>query len=208
MKKLLCFGDSNTYGYRYYDRGRFDESTRWTGLLSKMLEAYDIQVIEQGLNSRTTVFDCKEKPDKNGSKALPDILGENYPLDYAIVMLGTNDCKTEFNATVNEITDGLDVIISQIRLFDSRTKIILVCPVYISETVLSHNFSTSFDEKSISKSIELEEKIKKLAADNDCIFLSAARIADTSETDGIHLDERGHKALAQTFFECVKREFL
>ena len=208
MKKLLCFGDSNTYGYRYYDRGRFDENTRWTGLLSKMLEAYDIQVIEQGLNSRTTVFDCKEKPDKNGSKALPDILGENYPLDYAIVMLGTNDCKTEFNATVNEITDGLDVIISQIRLFDSRTKIILVCPVYISETVLSHNFSTSFDEKSISKSIELEEKIKKLAADNDCIFLSAARIADTSETDGIHLDEEGHKALAQAFFECVKREFL
>ena len=76
-------------------------------------------------------------------------------------MLGTNDCKTEFNATVNEITNGLDVIISQIRLFDSRTKIILVCPVYISETVLSHNFSTSFDESSIPKSIELEEKIRK-----------------------------------------------
>ena len=129
----------------------------------------------------------------------PDTIGE---------WIFSFDCKTEFNATVNEITNGLDVIISQIRLFDSRTKIILVCPVYISETVLSHNFSTSFDEKSISKSIELEEKIKKLAADNDCIFLSAARIADTSETDGIHLDERGHKALAQTFFECVKREFL
>lgn len=208
MKKLLCFGDSNTYGYRYYDRGRFDENTRWTGILSKMLEEYDIQVIEQGLNSRTTVFDYKDKPDKNGSKSLPHILKENYPIDYAIVMLGTNDCKTEFNATVNEIINGLDVIIGQIRLFDSRTKIILVCPVYINKTVLSHNFSTSFDEKSIPKSIELEEKIRQLAEKNDCIFLSAAKIADTSETDGIHLDEKGHKALAKAFFECIKKEFL
>ncbi len=208
MKKLLCFGDSNTYGYRYYDRGRFDENTRWTGLLSKMLADYDIQVIESGLNSRTTVFDYKDKSDKNGSKSLSHILGENYPLDYAIVMLGTNDCKTEFNATVDMIADGLEVIIGQIKIFDSRTKIILVCPVYIDKAVLSHNFSTSFDENSIPKSVQLEEKIRQLAEDNDCIFISAAKIAYTSETDGIHLDENGHKALAQAFFECIKREFI
>ena len=208
MKKLLCFGDSNTYGYRYYDRSRFDENTRWTGLLSKMLAEYDIQLIEGGLNSRTTIFDYKDKSDKNGSQSLPDILKENYPLDYMIVMLGTNDCKTEFNATADMIVSGLDVIIGQIRLFDTGTKIILVCPAYINETVLSHNFSSSFDEKSIPKSIELEGKIRQLAEANDCIFISAAKVADTSQTDGIHLDEKGHAALAQTFFECIKREFL
>ena len=32
---ILCFGDSNTYGYRPDGTGRFDEKTRWTCLLQK-----------------------------------------------------------------------------------------------------------------------------------------------------------------------------
>ncbi len=206
-KKLLCFGDSNTYGYRYYDRGRFDSDTRWTGILSKLLMPYGINVIESGLNSRTTVFDYAEKIDKNGSKALPNILKETCP-DYALIMLGTNDCKTEFHATADMITEGLDVIVKQVKRFDSRIKIILVCPAFIDKTVLSHNFSDSFDESSIPKSVMLENSIRSLADENECIFLSAADIADTSHTDGIHLDEKGHAALADSLFECISKKLL
>ena len=34
-RKIVCFGDSNTYGYdpRSYLGGRYPESVRWTGLL-------------------------------------------------------------------------------------------------------------------------------------------------------------------------------
>ena len=52
---ILCFGDSNTYGYRPDGSGRFDADTRWTGLLQKKLGTND-RIIEEGLCGRTTVF--------------------------------------------------------------------------------------------------------------------------------------------------------
>ena len=42
---ILCFGDSNTYGYKPDGTGRFDTDTRWTSLLQKKLGA-DHRVIE------------------------------------------------------------------------------------------------------------------------------------------------------------------
>lgn len=46
MKKILCIGDSNTYGYdpRSYIGGRYPEGVRWTSCLS------DSFVINRGLN--------------------------------------------------------------------------------------------------------------------------------------------------------------
>ena len=55
MKRILCFGDSNTYGTRP-NGGRFDEQTRWPMRLQSLLgEGY--AVIEEGFGGRTTVFD-------------------------------------------------------------------------------------------------------------------------------------------------------
>ena len=59
MKRhILCFGDSNTHGYRALDNGcsgRFDEETRWPCLLQKALGDRCL-VIEEGLSGRTTIF--------------------------------------------------------------------------------------------------------------------------------------------------------
>ena len=208
MKKLLCFGDSNTYGFRYYDRGRFDESIRWTGLLTEWLKPYGIEVIESGLNSRTTVFDYAEKHGKNGNKALPLILEENSPVDIVIVMLGTNDCKTEFHADSDMIANGIETIVNQIKLADENTKIILVCPPFIDKCVTERGFSQSFDENSVYKSIEIKDKFKQCALKNNCVFVNASDFADTKSTDGIHLNEKGHYALAKALFECIEKNFL
>ncbi len=55
MKTILCFGDSNTWGYRPDGAGRFDWEVRWPGILQKELSGF-ARVIEEGLNARTTVF--------------------------------------------------------------------------------------------------------------------------------------------------------
>ena len=52
---ILCFGDSNTWGYRPDRKGRFDENTRWTGLLQQKLGP-EYHIIEEGLCGRTTIF--------------------------------------------------------------------------------------------------------------------------------------------------------
>ena len=37
MKKILCYGDSNTFGYNPYDASRYNEHTRWTAILQNIL---------------------------------------------------------------------------------------------------------------------------------------------------------------------------
>ena len=62
---ILCFGDSNTWGYKPDKTGRFDENTRWTALLQKKLgPAYHI--IEEGLCGRTTVFHDELREGRRG----------------------------------------------------------------------------------------------------------------------------------------------
>ena len=75
MKKhIVCFGDSNTHGYKAADNGRYDENERWTCLLQKRLgEKY--LVLEEGLSGRTTCFD---DPVHEGLSGLDYI----YPVSY------------------------------------------------------------------------------------------------------------------------------
>jgi len=65
MKRILCYGDSNTWGANPTSTDRFDENTRWTGVLQNILAA-DYKVIEEGCNGRTTVWDDPIEQDKNG----------------------------------------------------------------------------------------------------------------------------------------------
>mgnify|MGYP000817512393 CR=1 FL=1 len=54
MKTILCFGDSNTYGYQPETKKRYDETTRWTCLLQQAIQPYGWRVVEEGLCGRTT----------------------------------------------------------------------------------------------------------------------------------------------------------
>ena len=78
---ILCFGDSNTYGYKPDGTGRFDTDTRWTSLLQKKLGA-DHRVIEEGLCGRTTVFqdDLRE-----GRRGLEPILWQWFLRTHCIL---------------------------------------------------------------------------------------------------------------------------
>src|SRR5574344_3156538 len=102
MKKILCFGDSNTYGYKPENRLRYDENIRWTTIVQKSLEKYGYEIIEEGLCGRTAGFD-DYLPQQNGIKTLPALLKKHSPLCGIIIMLGTNDLKTKFHATAAEI---------------------------------------------------------------------------------------------------------
>ena len=68
MKHILCYGDSNTHGY-IPGGGRYDDDTRYTGILAKLLGS-DYRIIEEGLNSRTSSFDDPFEPYKNGMDCL------------------------------------------------------------------------------------------------------------------------------------------
>ena len=88
MKNVLCFGDSNTYGYdpagmRDGTAVRYAQDVRWCGVAQRDLgEGW--HVIEEGLNGRTTVRDdmCHLDTNLNGIRALPMLLEAHKPLDF------------------------------------------------------------------------------------------------------------------------------
>ena len=49
MKKILCYGDSNTYGFIPTNCARYSKDERWSGILSNLL-APDFEILEEGLN--------------------------------------------------------------------------------------------------------------------------------------------------------------
>ena len=114
MSRILCFGDSNTYGYNPKG-GRYGESERWTARLAARLGA---TVIEEGLGGRTCVLDDPtEGGYKSGAAYLPPCLMSHAPLDAVVLMLGTNDAKARFGLTPVTIGEGLAQLVRLIRLY-------------------------------------------------------------------------------------------
>ncbi len=65
MKTILCYGDSNTYGYNPENGFRYPYDLRWTSILEKNMEGR-ARVIPEGLNGRTTCFEDEIRPGRNG----------------------------------------------------------------------------------------------------------------------------------------------
>ena len=129
MRQVLCFGDSNTYGYVPGTAERYDWDTRWTGIVGTGLMEKGYIVQEEGLCGRTTVFDDPLRPGRRGSELLPIILETHKPEDLIILMLGTNDCKTFYGATAGSIGLGIRKLVRQIRDGAPSAKILLMSPI-------------------------------------------------------------------------------
>ena len=201
MRNILCFGDSNTYGLRPDNGDRFDTSIRWTGILSKKLGTDDYRVIEEGLCGRTTVFEDSTRLGRNGSLYLPVFLESHYPIDTVVLMLGTNDCKTIYNASSTVIGRGIEILLKQIRAYKNDMEIVLISPIHLGEKVWLKEYDPEFNQQSVVTSKELKAVFRRLAEEYDCKFLAASDVAEPSETDQEHMDEKSHELLAGAIYE-------
>ena len=86
MKTILCYGDSNTWGYIPGTGNRYPRQVRWTGVLQNLL-GEKFHVIEEGLNGRTTVMDDPTRIAKNGLPYLRPCLDSHAPIDLVVLML-------------------------------------------------------------------------------------------------------------------------
>jgi lysophospholipase L1-like esterase len=203
MKNILCFGDSNTWGYNPYTKKRYDINTRWTGILQNELK--DVRIIEEGLVGRTTVFEDELREGRKGSELLPIILESHAPLDLIILMLGTNDCKTVYNASAEVIGKGIRHLIGQIKNKAANAKILLISPIRLGEKVWEDGYDGEFSENSVKTSLKLPFVYKNIAKENDIYYLAASDYALPSEADREHLDEDGHRALAEGIINYIEK---
>ena len=133
MKQILCFGDSNTWGYDGESGERLPFKVRWTGRLQKAYEGKDVRIIEEGLCGRTTVFEDPFRQGRRGTALLPTLLETHHPVDLVVLMLGTNDCKTIFGASAEVIGRGIQCLLDQIQTFAPQADVLLISPIYLGE---------------------------------------------------------------------------
>ena len=193
MKRILCFGDSNTWGYNPIKQSRYPSGIRWTTLLHQYGLNKKTQVIEEGLCGRTTVFNEENRITRAGSAVLPVLLESHAPLDLVVIMLGTNDCKKCFQTNQDTISQGIEVLLKQIRDFSNTVKILLVSPITLGDDVYLHDLA--FDQHSIRLSYQLKKAYQNIAYKWDIDFLAASDFANAGDDDYEHLNEQGHRLL-------------
>lgn len=205
MKTILCYGDSNTWGYIPGTGNRYPRQVRWTGVLQNLL-GEKFHVIEEGLNGRTTVMDDPTRIAKNGLPYLRPCLDSHAPIDLVVLMLGTNDTKHRFGLSAFDISEGVAMLVNIIQqsaagLNNRAPAILLVSPVVLDPAPEK----SALFEGAAQKSRELAGHIENVAKATRCAFLDAAQHAKASPVDGIHLDEEGHQALGHAIARQIQQ---
>lgn len=196
MRQILCFGDSNTYGYIPGSGKRYTSKERWTGLLQQSLRSKEIEIIEEGLVGRTTVYEDSYRPGLKGSELLPQVLKNHATVDTIILMLGTNDCKSIYHASPEEIGNGIEKLLKQIKSSVPNAKIILMSPIHLGEHVWESGFDPEFNQNSVEVSKGLKAVYSHIARKYGADFLAASDYAAPSDVDQEHLTVEGHRSLA------------
>ena len=206
MKKILCYGDSNTYGYIPGTGKRYPWGVRWTSILNEKLGFENYRVVEEGLCERTTVFEDPLRDGRCGVKAFPAVLETHAPsdTDVVVIMLGTNDCKSVYGASAEFVGRGAARLIRQIRAYSEKVKVLLVSPIHLGEKVWQKDYDPEFNKNSIEVSRKLADEYRKISESENVFFLDASQYASPSETDQEHMDEDGHRRFAQAIYDKIR----
>jgi len=202
-KSILCFGDSNTWGYHPKDGSRYPFELRWTGRLQAALGS-NYHIIEEGLNGRTTCINEQERLMRSSKDILSVLLESHRPLSHVILMIGTNDLKTHFQRTAQNIADDLSDLCVLIgdhpMLVDQRPKLILAAPTGPDETCdqLPEWFKNTHEKWQALLTL-LPGVVQKHGAQ----YLATETIMKMKFQDGLHWSDEQHKDFATAVLDLI-----
>ena len=208
QKRILCYGDSNTYGY-IPTGGRYDEHTRWPMRMGEVLGA-GYAVIEEGFNGRTCVFDDPvEGGYKSGVYYLPPCLMSHNPLDAVLIMLGTNDTKLRFGMTPMTIGQAMMQLVRTAKQFavdesGKAARVVIVAPSPILDNLMQTRHAECFGEQAIAVSAGLAREYRRISKLMRCDFFDAAPYAEVSPLDAVHMTDVGHIRLGEALAGKIK----
>jgi lysophospholipase L1-like esterase len=203
---VVCYGDSNTHGADPVTLDRFPPEVRWPGVLAQAL-AGAAHVVEEGLNGRTTVWDDPFMDFRNGRPYLLPCLRSHAPVDLLVLMLGTNDLKSIFARSAQEIAAGagalVDIALASATGPDgARPAVLLVAPPRLAETT-DRSELWGFGE-SRTKAADLSRLYRNMALLKEVAFLDAAALVAGDPADGVHLNAGDHAVLGRAIAAAVR----
>ena len=176
---VICFGDSNTYGYdpRGYFGGRYAADSRWADLLAA--------------GTGWTVRNLGQ----NGREIPPAAPVFPPDTDLLIIMLGTNDLLQ--GRRPEQAAQRLERFLAGIAL--ARGKILLIAPPPAAPGTWVP------DAQFIDDSRIFARLCQSLAAQRDIRFADAGAWDIPLAYDGVHFTAEGHRAFAAGLLETLRQ---
>jgi len=199
--RILCYGDSNTWGYVPNINGyskdaimkHYDEKDCWWYHLKQ-----DNDVFINGSCGRCVCHENKWLSNRNADKTINKDLQLFGDLDLIIVQLGTNDCKSEYDASPFYITERLEKLLNKMKNI-TNAQILFISPAIIRE---DNKITQKYYVGAQKKSADLDNLYKLMAQRNGFIFVSGKDL-EVGE-DGEHLTLKGHRVLGERIALIVK----
>ena len=180
--RILCFGDSNTYGYdpRGYPGDRYSADDRWVDLISAQTGH---EVINAGINGQEIPRDpyCLR------------LLAQQQDVDILLVMLGTNDLLQ--GASAKEAAVRMEAFLNP--LLPHCGKVLLVAPPPMKRGAWVPT------DALVAESIHLTEEYQRLAEKLNIPFADTRPWNIELTFDGVHFTEVGHHSFANHLMEVL-----
>ena len=181
--KLLCFGDSNTYGFDPRDvfGGRYDAADRWVDILARETH-WDVR--NEGVNGRQ--IPRNPYPLR--------LLREQGAVDIFLVMLGTND-----------LLQGATAEVTAARMEKFLTSLLPHCPriLLVSPPPMKRGAWVPTDAL-VAESVRLREAYNQLAQKLGIPFVDTSEWNIELAFDGVHFTEAGNHAFAAKLLPYIQ----
>lgn len=214
MKKILCFGDSNTWGYDAlnYDYGndtpkRMPFDVRWPGRVQLTLGC-DYRIIENALNGRTNMRDDPYFPRRHGLDSLIEAMDANAPVDLVVLHMGCNELKAVYALTPGMIAYGFEQLVLAARrsYYGYKTpEILIIAPHPVAKNMANGELGFVFGTEAYEKSLSLGKLYQSIAERHHCAFIDCQDLAFTlNEKDCLHYSREDHAKLAGAVAEKIR----
>lgn len=191
--RLLCFGDSNTYGHdpRSYLGDRYPPEVRWTGLLA----AAGWEVLEAGQNGREIprrAFEVQEAE---------DLFFRSGRLDGVTVMLGGNDLLQHPGFAAEDVAARMEAFLTGIlshHVLEPGAFLLIAPPPMRPGAWVT-------ERRLLTQSARLTGCYEALAGRLGVRFADAGKWGVGLVFDGVHFSEEGHQAFARGVRQALEK---
>jgi len=186
--KVVCFGDSITYGAQV-------DGKSWVYSLSQ--NHPDVDFVNAGRSGRKT----------SDRKELLPVLKTNSDADYFLIFLGVNDLKDGNDSMVSNCIANMKWMIAEIKNADAKAKIVILAPTDINlKTMNEINIKKKYNENTKQSLYKLEIKYKEFAREEHIQFLSLLHtVSELNYADGLHPNIDGQQEIAKTVWKGLNK---
>jgi lysophospholipase L1-like esterase len=185
MKRILCYGDSNTRG-SIGNGQRMSDAAQWPNVLGQLL-GDQYWVVQEGLGGRVAgEFD--DRLYMNGRTSFEVAYRSAWPVDLVIIALGTNDLKAKYGRSAQAIADDLLWYAQEVKRLEADSG---------KDVKILYVYPENHPQAEAGRWAELIQIM-------DQFSLPAVNLGDLPKgPDGLHFSEAGHALVAQKLNDKV-----